>query len=134
MASEFLSELKKSVEVGNFNSDAAKKINEIANLADSKSKNIKKEDIILDDNNDLVGVETTPEFKSNLNYYKVEDFILKQISFIKNIDNEIKLSIDVMFEYIETIKEEIEKNKETGDFSPLLKEIEKIEDKFKLIK
>lgn len=63
-----------------------------------------------------------------MNQHKIEDFMLKQISFIRNIDNEIKLSIGTMFEYINEIECEISKNSELGDFSLLINEIKNIGD------
>jgi hypothetical protein len=58
MASNFLENLKKSVETGEFNSEAAKKINEIDKLADEKVENAEQ---LVQKRLDEAGIKTAKE-------------------------------------------------------------------------
>ena len=105
--SEFLENLKNAADTGEFNSDAAKKINEIAKLADSKSSTQSASE--LDKRLDAVGVKNVTaeeavalnsQYEKNMEKIKFDDAVNAQIATLIDIDDMIKLSIGDMFDFI----------------------------------
>ena len=109
--SDFLKNLKNAVDNGDFNSDAAKRINEI----DEKATEIGNEDVseLLQKRIDSAGVKTVSEdevaeinseYEKKLIEIKKQDFINSQIKTLIEMDELVSESIADMFSYIEDIK------------------------------
>ena len=105
MANNFLEELKKAVEEGNFNSEAAKKINDIDKLAESMlaSGSLKGKDL----NNNIdpnAKFEETEEAIAKLKELKVQDEINGEIANISNMEDDLLLHFDYIKESLESIE------------------------------
>jgi len=137
MASNFLENLKKSVEEGDFNSEAAKKILEIDKLtsiiaptgAGSAGTNIRKR---LEES----GVKTVTEeeaaslnsdYEKKMADIKKQDIINQQLATLIEIEEMVKLSTDDMFSFIDELEAKFEK--ELDDEDPMYGELsQKIDD------
>jgi hypothetical protein len=110
MANNFLEELKKAVEEGNFNSEAAKKINDIDKLAESMlaSGSLKNKDL----NNNIdpnVKFEETEEAIAKLKEIKLQDEINAEIANISNMEDDLLLHFDYIKESLESIESKYDK-------------------------
>jgi len=124
--SKFLEELKKAVETGKINSEAANKINEIDKLAETKSinldktpesiekglgelKSIKPTDPISQDEFE----ESRKRYEENMIFIKQEDYINSSLKGLMKTENLIYDNIGNLFVHIENIE------KNTKDFSKI---------------
>jgi len=146
MASNFLENLKKSVEEGNFNSEAAKKIIEIDKLADEKF--IKTNDGTkyvdtknLDELTKEVGVKTVTEeeaavlnseYEMEMERVKKQDAVNQQLATLIEIEDIVKLSIDDMLAFVDELDDKFSKEFESEDpmFGDLAQKIEQINSKY----
>jgi len=132
--SPFLENLKKSVDTGEFNSEAAKKINEIDKLADivapTGAANLEKR-------LENVGVKTVTEeeatiinsdYEEKMKEIQEKDLALQQIAILRDIDETVMLSVYDMRDFINTLEETFDKTKSLN--SELFIEIEKIKNKY----
>jgi hypothetical protein len=134
--SKFLDDLKNSVESGEFNSEAAKKIIEVDKLADSVSGTK-----ALDELKEKVGVKNvTDEEVGTLNTTYVKrmeeiskvDIANKQLAMLVDIEDMVKMSISDMMTYVTQIETQMEKElKEDPLFHDLLLKIEEIKNHYK---
>ena len=116
--SEFLDNLKNAVEKGNFNSEAAKKINEIDKLADEKKGSTPQLNYIADKIDDGTiklkkGTEeeiesAMTEYEEKMEKFKKQDLILNQIAALQNMSFMIQMSIQDMNEFIRTLEEKFD--------------------------
>lgn len=150
MASPFLEDLKKSVETGNFNSEAAKKINEIDNLADEKIKTLTKPNQNIDDTDlsksvnerlEKAGVKTVTEeeaaalnsdYEKKMEEIKQQDIVNKQLATLIEIEEMAKLTISDMLSFANELKNKFAKEFETKNpmFADLLEKINEINMKY----
>jgi len=146
MASNFLENLKKSVEEGNFNSEAAKKIIEIDKLADEKfvktndgTKYVDTKN--LDELTKEVGVKTVTEeeaavlnseYEMEMERVKKQDAVNQQLATLIEIEDIVKLSIDDMLAFVDELDDKFSKEFESEDpmFGDLAQKIEQINSKY----
>jgi hypothetical protein len=139
MASPFLENLKNAVDKGEFNSEAAKKINDIDKLAnivgptDGVEANIEKR--LNDAGIRTVNEEETEvinaEYEKKMLEIKEKDLVLQQIKILQEIDETIMLSIQDMREFVQTLEESFDK--ENPIHADMFTEIEKIKNKYTII-
>ena len=133
--SKFLEELKDAADNGKFNSDAAKKINEINDLANTKLGKIKndkgvndleefnklKEKLELNSNNVAVteekALELNSEYEKKMTAIKKQDKINSQLAILIEIEDMVKASINDMFSFLEEL--EIKYEKDFEDEEPM---------------
>ncbi|MFW6246597.1 MAG: hypothetical protein ACOC22_00275 [bacterium] len=154
---EFLKNLKKAVEEGEFNSDAANKINEINELAEKKyaEVNSKKTGKIYEDA--AVGVnkledslkkrvddvghktvteeeakEVNSEYEKKMTEFKKIDLANKQLASITEMEDMILASIEDMIMYCEELEGKLEDefDRENPKFGDLYQKIEFLKSKY----
>ena len=134
--SPFLENLKKSVETGDFNSEAAKKINEIDKLADivaptggvaaNLEKRLENAGIKIITEEEAVIINS--EYEEKMQEIKEKDLALQQIVLLKEIEETVRLSITDMQDFIKTLEDTFDKTKPNN--VELFVEIEKIKNKY----
>lgn len=142
MASEFLNQLKETVETGDFNSEAAKKILEINELVDTNSfqrKSLRDKEIEGGLTPELVE-SLTPEEAEIINIasekkmadIKKQDTINQQLAILFEIEDMIKASIDDMFTFTDELESNFAKEFESEDpmFGELYQKIESLKSKY----
>lgn len=134
--SSFLQNLKNAVETGEFNSDAAKKINAIDEAANSPKGFTEKD---YDKAKDLMKSEAvTAEEAAELNSaYELEmkkiqenDLVNKQVAMLIDIEYTVSLSIKDMKDHMDNLMETFEEDKENPNFAPLFEKIEEVKKKY----
>lgn len=141
MASKFLDDLKNAVEKGDFNSEAAKKINDIDKLADEKKGSTPTLDKIYDDVNTGKIVVNKPtdeevevinaEYEKTMKEIKEKDLVLQQIKTLQEIDETIMLSVGDMRDFVQTLDESFDKDNPLH--KDLFAEMERIKNKYSSI-
>lgn len=137
----FLESLKDAVENGEFNSEAAKKINDIDKLADEK---LKTAEVSLDERLKQAGAKTVTEeeaamissdFENKMEEIKKQDAVNKQLATLIEVEDMVKLSVDDMFSFIDELEDKFVKEFETEDpmFGDLHLKIEQIKSKYNSI-
>jgi len=110
--SDFLDKLKKAVDEEEFNSDAAKKIIEINDLADTKTVAGSSEE--LDKRLEAAGVKNVSaeeavalnsQYEKEMEKIKENDAINGQIATLIEIEDMVKLSINDMFDFISELED-----------------------------
>jgi hypothetical protein len=136
MASPFLENLKNAVDKGDFNSEAAKKIKAVDELADTKVGSEEK----IDERLKAAGVKTVTEeeaevinaeYEIKMQEIKEKDLVLKQIKTLQEIDETVMLSIGDMKDFIQTLEESFDK--ENPIHKDIFTEIESIKNKYSSI-
>ena len=147
---DFLNNLKKAADNGEFNSDAAKKINEISELADVKltgntETNIEKLKESLKkrvtDTNKINAVteeealELNSEYEKKMEKIKKQDAVNTQLATLIEIEDMVKASILDMFSFTDELENKFEKEFKIKDsmFNDLYLKIKEIELKYKSI-
>ncbi len=129
----FLENLKKDLENGEFNSEAAKRINDISKLADEK----KDAELLIEKRLKEAGVKTVTEedvvkinsqYEEQLENAKRQDAVNKALATLIEIEDMVKASIDDMFSYVEELEHTFEKEFDSEDpmFGELYQKIEQI--------
>lgn len=144
--SNFLDNLKKAVESGEFNSEAAKKINEIGELDDKKLKESGVDDIKRQIGERLKDVESktvsdgdvapiNSEYEKQMELVKKQDAVNKQLATLIEIEDMVKLSIGDMLSFVEQLEDEFEKEFESENpmFGDLFLKVEEIKSKYNSI-
>lgn len=137
----FLENLKKAVDTGEFNSDAAKKIKEIAELAEEKIGNadalLKKrlEDSGVRTVSEEEAVQLNSEYEMKMEDIKKRDAINKNVATLIEIEDMVKLSIEDMFSFMDELENKFSKEIEAQDpyFIDLTQQIGKIKSKYNFI-
>ena len=141
--SPFLENLKKSVDTGEFNSEAAKKIIEIDKQADiaksepipheawDKAEEAWKAQSVTEEEAAIINAD----YEKNMQLIKEKDLehrkyvpALKQIAILKDIDETVMLSIYDMRDFVKTLEDAFDKTKEVN--VGLFDEIEKVKTKY----
>jgi len=144
MATNFLENLKKAVDTGEFNSEAAKKIIEIDKLADEKLSTMTKSGEVIEDSKlsksitervKLGGVKTVSEEEAltlNSEYEKkmqkiqdddaenkriaeIMNVVDKQLATLEEIEEMVKLSVQDMLSFVQELKLKFSKEFEAKD-------------------
>lgn len=134
---DFLNNLKKDVDAGDFNSEAARKIIDINNLADGKSsKDFEKrmndiKPISLNENDALTN---NLEYEKKMSEIKQQDMINSDLALLIDIENTIKLCVDDMSEFISEIEGKFmnEFNNNNPIFNELKVKISEIKNNFNI--
>jgi hypothetical protein len=145
--SDFLENLKNAADNGEFNSDAAKKILEITELADQKMQGKNPEEAIEDLKENIQklqegeaiepvtekkAIEANTEYEKKMEAFKKQDLVNNQLATLIEIEDMVVLTIGDMFNFISELEKRFEKEIETKDpmFGDLLKKIEEIKSKY----
>ena len=139
MESNFLDNLKKAVETGEFNSEAAKRINEINEQAkiavdNPLSKNQMEK---IEENVKLESVSKEEEalaekkYREKMEETKENDLILQQIKTLIEIEESVAASVFDMKDFISTLEESFDKLNPNHEI--LFTEIEKVKSKYSSI-
>jgi hypothetical protein len=142
MASDFLKNLQKTVETGDFNSEAAKKIIEITELADSKMGSTKAIDAAMEVAERQVAVQTVTEqeaaainssYEEKMANIKKQDAINVQIATLIDIEDMLKANIDDMFSFTDELEAKFANEFESEDpmFGELYQKIENLKLQYK---
>jgi len=136
----FLENLKNDLEKGDFNSEAAKKINEIDELAGTKDN----AGNLLEKRLDAAGVKTVTEeeitsvnsdYEKKMEEIKKQDVVNKQLATLIEVEDMVKASVEDMLLYLDELEENFEKQFEEEDpmFGELSQKIEQIRSKYNSI-
>jgi len=149
--SEFLDNLKKAADNGEFNSDAAKKILEINELADKKLAGGTPEDLekiqeSLDKRVEVDSeerkavseeevVEMNSQYEKKMADIKMQDAINGQVAMLIEVEDMVKLTIEDMFGLVDELQKRFEKEFEAENplFGELSQKLEQIESTYKPI-
>ena len=145
--SKFLENLKNSLEKGEFNSDIAKKMNEINELADKKieegmTTNDLEESLLkkakeggIKSVNEEEAVEINQEYEKKLAEIKLVDAYNKEEALLIDIEDAVQATIEDLFDYIKSVKDRHVKAMLENDplISGLNERIITIENKYKSI-
>jgi hypothetical protein len=136
--SPFLENLKKSVDTGEFNSDAAKKIIEVNKLADNPlfSGALSSAYEKATANKEIKTVTeaeaaTIKEDFDKMQVIKEKDLALQQLAMLRDIEETVRLSVYDMRDFLKTLDETFDKN--NPNFAELLAEVELIKNKYSSI-
>ena len=139
--SEFLENLKNAADNGEFNSDAAKKILEISELADKKLQgknpeeeieNLKEslekrqEEEVVEVVSEEKAIEANTEYEKKMAQFKEQDAINNQLAVLMEIEDMVKASINDMLEHVETLESGLKEKLNTESYADLKKKIEAI--------
>lgn len=132
----FINDLKKAVESGEFNSDAAKKINTINEYAEKLSGTIDCEKAV-EKRLDNAGIRTVTDkdnailetdFDNQLKILRREELKTKELVMLMDIENAVELTIGDMLSHIQGLKkafaDEFTENSENSDLVKKVNEIE----------
>lgn len=143
MASKFLDDLKKAVEESEFNSEAARKIDDILKLSEEiKGKgttpgmkaildDIDKKEIIKPTEEEVSAANSDYEIK--MTELKKQDIANSQLATLIEIEDLVNFSIKDMLSFVEELETKFEKQFTDEDplFGELLLKIEDIKSKFR---
>jgi len=157
MATSFLDNLKNAVDNGDFNSEAARKLIEIGNLADTKfipktneelteKLNTVKEKLVVDNAVTVTEEEAAAinaEYEAYMEDVKKRDAVNVQLATLVEIENMVKLSVVDMLTFIDELEEKFPD--ELGNEEPaipnsipnpmfveLIKKIEEVKTKYSI--
>jgi hypothetical protein len=128
MASDFLKNLQNAVETGEFNSEAAKKINEI----DEKAKTVENvQEKVMKAEAEYIPEEEalkSAEYEQEMEKIKMQDAVNKQLATLIEIEDMVKLSISDMISFANELKEKFGAEFEAKNpmFADLLSKINEI--------
>jgi len=146
--SDFLDNLKKAADTGEFNSEAAKKILDINTLADVKLgkgsvKDIERLSESVDKEfkgkaipvTEEEALELNSDYEKKMEEFKKQDFINSQLAILIDIEDMVKASVGDMFSFVDELESKFEKEfeEENPIYSELFLKIEKIKLNFKPI-
>jgi hypothetical protein len=140
----FLDDLKKAVDTGDFNSEAANKINEIDKLANKKFT----PDSSFDDKLDMVDERLkqagnksvtkeeaeiiNSDYEKKMAEIKKQDAINLQLAMLIEIEEAVRLTVGDMFNFIHELKKKFDKEFEEKDpaYFSLLEKINEINSRY----
>ena len=148
----FLENLKNSVDKGEFNSEAAKKIIEISKLAETKvpvggfkseedlkglQNSIKKrvQESGVKSVSEEEALKLNSEYEKKMSEIKEQDVVNQQVVTLVDIEDMVKLSIGDMLSFVTELEEKFKKEIEEKKLSHvnLIAKIEEIKNKYKTI-
>jgi predicted nuclease with TOPRIM domain len=148
--SEFLENLKKAADNGEFNSEAAKKILEINELADTKigdgsPKDLEKLKESLEKRVKEAGevkavreeeaLELNSEYEKKMEQIKKLDMVNAQLATLIEIEDMVKASVEDMFSFTDELETRFEKEFVAEDpmFGDLFQKIEELKSKYNAV-
>lgn len=144
MGKDFLENLKKAVDDGEFNSEAANKVNSIDKLADvvgatgGAGANIEKRinESGMKTVSEEKAVEANSEYETKMAAFKLQDLVNNQIAMLIDIDDMIAASIEDLFLLSSEIKNKFKKefDDEVPVYGELSLKIDEIEKKYSTYK
>ena len=148
----FLENLKNSVDKGEFNSEAAKKIIEITKLAETKvpvggfkseedlkglqnSINKRVQESGVKSVSEEEALKLNSEYEKKMSEIKEQDVVNQQVVTLVDIEDMVKLSIGDMLSFVTELEEKFKKEIEEKKLSHvnLIAKIEEIKNKYKTI-
>lgn len=144
--SDFLENLKKAADNGEFNSEAAKKILDVNKLADHKLKELdtdqlkdslqkRMEESLVPETkvSEEEMLELNSQYEKKMEQIKLTDTTNMQFATLIEIEDMVKASIDDMFEFVDELEAKFEKEFESENslFGDLHLKIEEIKSKYK---
>ena len=140
--SKFLEDLKNAADTGEFNSKAAKKIIEVHEAAENKSKNMETEEL---ESSLKKRMEETPvkpvseddiselnsEYEKKMSEIKEVDAANNQLAILIEIEDMIKLSLNDMLGHVDTLEQKIGDKLNNEPYLKLKAKIEEIKSKYK---
>ena len=133
--SPFLESLKKSVETGEFNSEAAKKIIEIDQLANNPHTTHMHDGTFKNAGVKTVTPEEAAEINSNfekkMQEIKEKDLALQQLAMLREIEETVKLTVYDMKDFLVTLEGNFDKANPIN--AEIYSEIEAIKTKYSSI-
>jgi len=140
----FLENLKKAADSGEFNSDAAKKINQIdekANIFAENKSVVEMEESLIDKAkrdgeiksvSEEEALELNSQYEQKMKKIKEQDAVNTQLVTLIDIEGMVKASIGDMYSFIEELEVKFEKelNKEDPIFGDLYLKLEEIKSKY----
>lgn len=148
----FLENLKNSVDKGEFNSEAAKKIIEISKLAETKvpvggfkseedlkglqnSINKRVQESGVKSVSEEEALKLNSEYEKKMSEIKEQDVVNQQVVTLVDIEDMVKLSIGDMLSFVTELEEKFKKEIEEKKLSHvnLIAKIEEIKNKYKTI-
>jgi hypothetical protein len=136
----FLDDLKKSVETGEFNSEAAKKIIEVNKLADEKEKQNPFKLVIdrieksgfAESATEEEAIVLNSEYEKKMEEIKKQDAVNKQLATLIEIEDMVKATINDMMSFVDELEHKFEKEFDAEDpmFGELNQKIEQIKTKY----
>jgi len=141
--SKFLEDLKNAADKGEFNSEAAKKINEITEAADGKSNQMTTDELenSLKNKMDATPVEPVSEdqiselnseYEKKMAAIKEVDAANNQLAILSEIEEMVRLSIEDMLEHVSNLETNIGEKLDTeAIYADLKVKIETIKSEYK---
>lgn len=133
MASQFLDNLKNAVDTGEFNSEAAKKINDINKLADSKNINDiqkKVENIQLTPIDEETATNSNTEYEIKMSEFKKIDSINRFLATLIEIEDMVLFSIGDMMSHVSELEINLGEEMNSSTCADLKKKIDEIKSKY----
>jgi len=141
MKSQFLEGLKKAADTGEFNSEAAKKINEIDELANKKKNafglvgdRIEKSGYA-ESVTEEEAEELNSEYEKKMEKIKKQDVVNIQLATLIDIEHMVKLSVEDMMSFVNELEDNFSKEieEENPMYGELSLKIENIKSKYNSI-
>ena len=136
----FLDDLKKSVETGEFNSEAAKKIVEVDKLAEEKAKGNAFKMVIdrlekagfVESGTEEEAIVINSEYEKEMEKIKKQDAVNKQLATLIDIEDMVKATVNDMMSFVDELEDKFKKEFEAEDpmFGELNQKIEQIKTKY----
>ena len=141
MASDFLKNLQKTVETGEFNSEAAKKISEINKLIDTNTYDNRALDKAFEAAEREGAIQTVTEeeaaalngvYEEKMANIKKQDVINAQIAVLVDIEDMVKASIEDMFTFTDELELKFMEEFESEDpmFGELYQKIKNLKSQY----
>jgi hypothetical protein len=135
--SKFLEDLKKAADSGEFNSDAAKKINEISEAAEDKATNMdtnelesslkkRMEETPVEPLSDDEITELNSEYEEKMAEIKEVDAANNQLAILIEIEDMVKASINDMLEHVDVLETTLKEKLDADHYAGLKKKIEAV--------
>lgn len=144
---DFLGSLKESLEKGEFNSEAANKINEIVDKSKKFEENAKPGDLgdavkkrveesgVKESVSEEELPELNTEYEQKMAHFKKADKINLEIATLKNIEDVVLNQLTELSNFIDILRKKYEKDnpEEFPELKQLLKNIESLEKKYNFV-
>lgn len=139
MGSDFLKNLKQAVDNGEFNSDAAKKINEVDKLANNinivgdsvESLNKRLENNQKSSVSEEIVDEINSEYGKKMESIKEKDKINSLLANLIDIEDTVRICIDDMFSFVNEIDENLKNKQDKVIYDDLILKVKEIKSKYK---
>lgn len=139
MKSDFLKNLKQAVDNGEFNSDAAKKINEVDKLANNinivgdsvESLNKRLENNQKSSVSEEIANEVNSEYEKEMQIIKEKDKVNSLLANLIDIEDTVSICIDDMFSFVNEIDENLKNKKDKVIYNDLILKVKEIKSKYR---